>query len=87
MPNMVLLTHFSLQILDKTQSGIFLISEFLLKSLINKNCHNSRTSNDIDMKLGPVTKLDRKNMGTPKQFDDDAASANYSVIVIFPIYG
>ena len=39
------------------------------------------------MKLGPVTKLDRKNMGTPKQFDDDAASANYSVIVIFPIYG
>ena len=34
--------------------------------LLNENCHNSRTSNGIDMKLGPVTKFDRKNMATPK---------------------
>ena len=33
---------------------------FLVKSLINKNCHNSRTSNNIDMKLGPVTKIDKE---------------------------
>ena len=30
-------------------------------------CHNCRTSNDIDMKLGPVTKLDNKNMTTSKK--------------------
>ena len=38
------------------------ISNFRIsgQSLIKENCHNSRTSDDIDMKLGPVTKLDKK---------------------------
>ena len=31
------------------------------QSLINENCHNSGTSHDIDMKLEPVTKLDKRN--------------------------
>ena len=31
------------------------------QSLINKNRHNSGTSNSIDMKLGPVTKLCKRN--------------------------
>ena len=31
------------------------------QSLIKGNCHNSRTSDGIDMKLGPVTKLDKRN--------------------------
>ena len=37
------------------------ISDFQIsgQSLIKVNCHNSRTSDDIDMKLGPVTKLDK----------------------------
>ena len=26
---------------------------------MNKNCSNSRTSNDVDIRLGPVTKLDK----------------------------
>ena len=32
------------------------ISDFRIsgKSFIKENCHNSRTSDDIDMKLGPV---------------------------------
>ena len=36
------------------------ISDFRIfgQSLIKENCHNSRTSDDIDMKLGPVTKSD-----------------------------
>ena len=36
------------------------ISDFWISSqdLINENCHNSRTSNDIGMKLEPVTKID-----------------------------
>ena len=28
---------------------------------MKRNCHNSRTSDDIDMKLGPVTKPDKRN--------------------------
>ena len=39
------------------------------------------------MKLGPVTKLDKRNKTTSKSFDDDVMSANCDVIVIFPIYG
>ena len=38
------------------------------------------------MKLGPVTKLDKKNK-TSKKLDDDVMSANCEDIVIFPIYG
>ena len=39
------------------------------------------------MKLGPVTKNDKKNMTTSEKFDDEVISANCDVIVIFPIYG
>ena len=39
------------------------------------------------MKLGPETKLDKKNKTTSKKFDDDVMSENCDVIVIFPIYG
>ena len=37
------------------------------QSLIKVNCHNSRTSYDIDMKLGPVTKLDKRNKKMSKK--------------------
>ena len=37
------------------------------QSLINENCCNSRTSNDIDMNLGPVTKLDKRDTATSKK--------------------
>ena len=35
------------------------------------------------MKLGPVTKLDKRNTATSKKLDDDVLSANYDAIVIF----
>ena len=38
------------------------------------------------MKLGPVTRLDKTNKTTSKNFDDDVMSANCDVIVIFSIY-
>ena len=38
------------------------------------------------MKLGPVTKLDKKNKTTSKKCDDDAMLANCDVIVIFQIF-
>ena len=45
------------------------ISDFQIssQSLIKKNCYNSRTSNDIDIKLGPVIKLNKKNTVTLKK--------------------
>ena len=49
--------------------------------------HNSRASDGIDMKLGPVTKLDKRNKVTLRNFDDDVATINCAVIVILPIYG
>ena len=66
--DLVSLTRPSLQILDKTQTGKFSIfGQFLIK----RNCHNSRTSDVFDMKLGPVTKIDKRNKTTSKNFDDD----------------
>ena len=39
------------------------------------------------MKLGPVTKLDKKIKKTSKTFDHDIIPANCDAIVIFPIFG
>ena len=39
------------------------------------------------MKLGAITKLDKRNTATSKKIDDGVLSANCNVIVIFPIYG
>ena len=38
----------------------------------------------MDIKLGPVTKLDKQN--DVKKADDDFMSADSDVIVVFPIY-
>ena len=70
MLNLISLTCPNLQVLDKNQKGVFSISRFLVKSLTNKNCHKCRT-NDIGMKLRPVSKLDKINMTTSKKFYDD----------------
>ena len=45
------------------------ISDFQIsgQSLIKKNFYNSRTSNDMDIKLGPVIKLNKKNTVTLKK--------------------
>ena len=87
MPRLVSLTCPNLQILGKTQTVVFPVSVFLIISLKNKNSHNSRTSKDIDVKLGLVTKRDERNTTTSKYFDEDIVSANYDVIVVFPFYG
>ena len=50
------------------------------------NCHNSRASDDTDMKLGPVTKRDKRNKTTSKNFDK-LMSANCDVSVVFLISG
>ena len=65
------------------------ISDFRIsgQSLIKENSYNSRTSDDIDKKLGLVTKLGKRNISTSKIFDVDVMSENYDVIVIFRIFG
>ena len=52
------------------------ISDFRVsvQFFINENCHNSRTSHDIDMKLPPVTMLDKRNTATSKTIDNDVIS-------------
>ena len=82
MPNLVFLTQPFLQILDKTQAGVFPISRFLVKFLQDKNCHNSRTSNHIDMKFESLTKLDNRNTTPSKKVDVGIVFANYDVIII-----
>ena len=39
------------------------------------------------MKLGLVTKLDKRNTATSTKFDGDVISTNCNVVIIFPIYG
>ena len=68
---LVSITHPSPQILGKSQTGVLPISGISGQFLIKENCHTFRTSDDIDMKLGPVTKLDQKNKKPSKKSDVD----------------
>ena len=72
--------------IGQNSDGSISVFWFSGQSIIKENCHNSRTSHDIEMKLGPVTKLNKKNKTASRNFDDDAMSANCDVIVVFPIY-
>ena len=85
MSNLVSISCASPDIGQNSDGGI---SDFRIpgQSLIKENCHNSRTSGDIDMKLGPVTKPDKRNKTTSKKFDVNVMSENCHIIVIFPIF-
>ena len=63
---------------DIGQNSDWGISDFQIfgKSVINENCHSSIASNDIAMKLGPVTKPDKRNTATSKNLEDDVTSAD-----------
>ena len=60
------------------------ISDFWIfgQSLKKENCHNSRISNNIDIKLISLTKLDKGNMTTSK-FDNGVISVNCDVNSVF----
>ena len=57
-----------------------------IQSLIKENCHNSRTNDDVEIKLGPATRVDKINKTTNKIFGDDLMSENCDVNTIFTIY-
>ena len=65
------------------------ISDFRIsaQSFIKENCRTFRTGNDIDMKIEPVTKLEKKNMATSIKVNNDVISTNCVAIVVFRIYG
>lgn len=72
---------------EKIQAEVYSISKFLIKSLINKNCLNSRTIYDIGMKLESLSKLGKRNTTTLKKIKDNVMPVNYDIIVIILIYG
>ena len=57
------------------------------QSLINEKCHNPRTSDDIDMKLGSVPKVDKTTTVNSTKYDDGIMYANSEVILDFLIHG
>ena len=81
--------HYSSQSPDIGKNSGRSISDFWIsrQSLINVNCHNSRTSDDTDMKLSPITKRDKKDKATSKKFCDDVMSENCHFSDLWPIYG
>ena len=60
MPSLVSLTQSSPQIFDKIQTAVFTIFAFLVKCFVNTNCHNPRTCTDSNMKLRPLSKLEKR---------------------------
>lgn len=54
---------------------------------INKNCYISRTSDDTNIKLGPVPELATRNKTKSKNVVDDVMSANVVATAISPIDG
>ena len=54
---------------------------------MKETCHNSRAKDDIDIKLRPLTKLDKKNKTMSKKIDNDVTLVNCDVIIIFSVYG
>ena len=70
--------------MDKTETVVFSISRFLFKSLVNKNFCNSRTSNDADMKLGPLNFT--TEIGRRQKMKMVPCEQNYDVTATFLIY-
>ena len=55
------------------------ISDFRISS-------QSLINDDTEMKLGPVTKLGKRNTATSKKNGNDVMFTNCDVFIIFPIY-
>ena len=61
------------------------ISDFQIsgQSLTKVNCHNFRTSDDINVKLGPVTKPDKRNKTTSRQLDEASRQQILTLLLYF----
>ena len=72
---------------DQNSERVVSISGFPVKSFINKNCPNSKTSNNIDMKLGPVTKLVKKIQQRQKSLTMTSCWQMMTSLSLFQVYG
>ena len=68
----------------KLRRGYFRFPDFWSIPL-KENCHNSRTSDDIDMKLAPVTKLDKRNKTTSKK--KLTLTPNWKIVTLLSFFG
>ena len=61
-PDFVLFAHPSLQVLDKPQAtqNFSGVTRYLVKYFMNNYCCNSRTKDDIHMKLGSVSSIEKR---------------------------
>ena len=50
---------------------------------MKENCPNSKTSDDIDMKLGPVTQLDKRNKTASKNLDETSCRKIVTSLLFF----
>ena len=50
---------------------------------MKRNCPNSRTSDDIDMKLGPVTETDKRSNTTSKNLK---IKSYWKIVKSFPFF-
>ena len=66
----------------KLRWGYFQFPDFR-STFCKENYHNSTTNNDVDMKLGPVPKLDKTKKIISKSFDDDVIQQNVSSLWFF----
>ena len=71
MPSLISLAFPRVQIFDKTQrgEGRAVASGCLVKFFYKQICRNSRTSNSVNMKLEPVTKLGKENATATRKTD------------------
>ena len=75
MPNMVTYNLPQSPNIEQNSEGCNSYFQISGQSLIKENYRISRTRDDMDMKLGPVTKIDNRNKTTSKKFEDDVISA------------
>ena len=61
-------------LIDNFKRIFQIFPNFSGQSLIEENCHNSRTM------------LDKRNKATSNKFDNDVMASNCSIVLIFPIY-
>ena len=87
MPNLVSPVAPALDIVQNMRVfwGVFSISRFLVKSLIYKNCQNSKISNNTE--LGSVTKLDKRNTTMSKKLTTMPCWQIMTSLSFFQIYG
>ena len=66
--------------------GVKLVKFFINICNFLKNFHDPRASNNIDIKVGLLSEIQKRNKIKPKRFDDEVILAYYDVAFIFVIY-